>query len=89
MILAGHKQCLLCGGVFPLGPHQCTPKPPEVRLNEDGTLDEIVAFGAYVHLEQMDDGHWWLAVESDGHLVHINLATKRGAPIHASVDDPA
>ena len=62
---------------------------PEVRLNEDGTLDEIVANGAYVHLEQMDDGCWWMAVESGGHLIHVNLFTKRGAKILANVNDPA
>ena len=42
------------------------PEPPaaapEVRLNDDGTLDEVVAHGADVHLEQLADDQWWLAV---------------------------
>jgi hypothetical protein len=45
----------------------------EIRLNEDGTLDEVCAWG-FVHLEQMDDGHWWLGIDTiDGQLLHVNL----------------
>lgn len=46
-------------------------KPPEIRPNEDVALDEMVAFGAYVHLEQMGETAWWMAVESGGQLVHV------------------
>lgn len=35
----------------------------EVRLNDDGTLDEVVGSGAF-HLEQMDANHWFLQVGS-------------------------
>lgn len=31
----------------------------EIRLNDDGTLDEIVGWGRF-HLEQMDDDQWFL-----------------------------
>lgn len=86
LIPKGHAQCLLCGGIFPPGPHECVPKPPEVRLNDDGTLDEVVAFGSYVHLEQMSGSHWWLVVESAGQRVTVNLTTKRGAAINASFE---
>ena len=88
LIPPSHKQCVLCGGIFPPGAHECVQKRPEVRLNADGTLDEVVAFGAYVHLEQMSAGDWWLGIESGGHLIHVNLGTKRGA-IGAIVNDPA
>jgi hypothetical protein len=47
----------------------------------DGQLDEIVATGCDFHLEQMDDGHWWLSVRKDGWEVHCNLMTKRRAKI--------
>ena len=31
----------------------------DIRLNDDGTLDEIVGKGRF-HLEQMDDDQWFL-----------------------------
>lgn len=35
----------------------------EVRTNEDGSLDEIVTEQIdSFHLEQMDDGCWWLGI---------------------------
>ncbi len=46
---------------------------PEIRRNDDGTLDEVVARDAVVHLEQMDDDHWWMCIESGGESVHVNL----------------
>lgn len=52
------------------------PWPLEVRRNDDGSLDEVVCDGAYVHLEQMDYNHWWMAVEWQGKLFHINLTAK-------------
>lgn len=32
---------------------------PEIRLNKDGSVDEIIADGVSFHLEQMDNGAWW------------------------------
>lgn len=44
--------------------------PPEVRyvdtISEKNVLDEVVARDAYVHLEAMDDNHWWLLVTAGG-----------------------
>lgn len=55
------------------------PDAIEVRRNEDGTLDEIVAEGCSVHLEQMDVGSWWLAVEKNGYRQVVWFAApKRG-----------
>lgn len=34
---------------------------PAVHLNDDGALDEIVGAGPF-HLEQMDDGCWWMQI---------------------------
>jgi len=41
---------------------------PLIRVlrNPDGSLDEILAEACDVHLEQMDDRTWWLAIEQDG-----------------------
>ncbi len=33
----------------------------EIRLNEDGSLDEIVGKGPF-HLEQLDDDEWFLSL---------------------------
>lgn len=49
-------------------------KEPEVRLNEDGTLDEIAHPAA--HLEQMDHNHWFLEVGPNGNSVAIWLHAK-------------
>lgn len=59
--------------------------PPEIRRNEDGTLDEVVADHASFHLEQMDDGVWWMSIMAGGKNTHVTLYTKRNAPILATV----
>lgn len=59
----------------------------EIRLNRDGTLDEVVGFG-FVHLEQMSAGHWWLGIDTaDGRLIHVNFHTNNGKTIFAFVED--
>jgi hypothetical protein len=57
----------------------------EVRRNEDGSLDEVVGWG-FLHLEQMDTGHWWIGFDTaDGRLLHINLHAR--GRIRANVAD--
>lgn len=34
----------------------------EVRLNPDQTIDEIVINNCDFHLEQMDNGSWWIGI---------------------------
>jgi hypothetical protein len=58
----------------------------EVRKNADGTLDEIVAKDASVHLEQMDDEVWWLSVISGDREVRVFLQSAR--PIKATIEGP-
>ena len=60
----------------------------EIRLNEDGSLDEVVASKPKAfHLEQMDTGAWWIGVDmEDGTLIHINLWTQRNARIKARAE---
>lgn len=50
----------------------------QVRRNEDGSLDEIRADGCDVHLEQMDEDRWWLAIEKDGCRQVVWFTTKEG-----------
>jgi hypothetical protein len=41
-------------------------------------LDEIVARGAFVHLEQMAHDHWWLGLEAGGKHFHLNFGVQDG-----------
>lgn len=45
-------------------PHDDTEPGVEVRLNGDGTIDEIVTERpVHFHLEQMDDGQYWIGLD--------------------------
>ena len=61
---------------------------PVIRPREDGTLDEVVvSHPAVVHLEQMDEGSWWLGIDLvDGRRVTVNLSTKRNARVYGMAD---
>ena len=41
-------------------------------------LDEVVASGAFVHLEQMDHDQWWMAIEAGGKHVHLWFTLEDG-----------
>lgn len=50
----------------------------EIRHNHDGTLDEVWARGAHVHVEQMSDELWWMGLTfPDGSMLHVNFWTPR------------
>lgn len=49
----------------------------EVRTHDDGTLDEIIAKGVDIHLEQMSPTHWWMGIEKDGKRQRLVLFTER------------
>lgn len=53
-------------------------EPFIVRLNGDGSLDEICARGCNFHLEQMDTGYWWMGIEDPvtGEFLHVNLQAR-------------
>lgn len=54
----------------------------------DGEVDEIFAEGVNIHIEQMDDGVWWIGIgHPDGTVDHLNLYTARGAKIIAKFDE--
>lgn len=40
--------------------------PQRVGLDADGSLDEVWATGVDVHVEQMDDGHWYIGIYKPG-----------------------
>ena len=41
-------------------------------------LDEIVASGASIHLEQMDHDAWWMGIEAGGKYFHLNFTLRNG-----------
>jgi hypothetical protein len=63
----------------------------EIRFQgrlEDGrpALDEIVATGADVHLEQMDHDRWWMGIEAGGRYFHLNFSLDDGR-LHVHLSD--
>jgi hypothetical protein len=59
----------------------------EVRRNEDGTVDEIVSENVkFLHVEQMDNGHWWVGITlKNKKRLMLNFTSKR--KIKASVEE--
>ena len=41
-------------------------------------LDEIVAYRAYLHLEQMTDIHWWMGIEAAGKTFALEFGVDDG-----------
>ena len=64
------------------------PEQPEARLNEDGTLDEVVGIGAF-HLEQMADDHWWMEIENSAGRIAVWLITEGGKIVATYEAEPA
>lgn len=57
----------------------------EVRLNADRTIDEVIWTSVDTfHLEQMDDGQYWIGLTRDGETQHIML-TRHGKHIYPTV----
>lgn len=49
-----------------IGPHTDIDEGVEIRLNPDGTIDEVVVSGGALtcfHLEQMDDGQYFIGLD--------------------------
>lgn len=59
----------------------------EIRLNTDGSLDEVVSSNCHFHLEQMSDSHWWMEVETKEGSVHINLHSRGKIKANVERDD--
>jgi hypothetical protein len=43
-------------------PRRRIPKASEIRLNDDGTVDEIVTPCRHFHIEQMNDSTYWVGI---------------------------
>jgi hypothetical protein len=70
------------------------PPPPErpagieIRNHAGGRLDEIVAHGVDIHLEQMDSGFWWMGLEVGGRRFHVNFVSAKGIKVTIDEDEP-
>lgn len=49
----------------------------EVRTNDDGTLDEVIARDCYVHIEQLSASSWWIGLSKNGEHQHTVIYTDR------------
>lgn len=53
-------------------------RKPIIRRNPDNTVDEIIVHDLdFFHIEQMDNGHWWIMARKGGQRMHINLHSRR------------
>ena len=61
----------------------------EIRLDDQGGLDEVVATDVrLVHLERMDKGAWWMRLDlADGSAIVVDLFARR--PGHTKVEGTA
>jgi hypothetical protein len=51
--------------------------PCEIRLDEMGVMDEIVARPLFVHIERMAGGHFWMSLWFRSGGVHVNFVAKK------------
>lgn len=59
----------------------------KIRLNQDGSLDEIVARNAFSHIEKMDKNKWWFSIEQNGKQVDVWLEARGKITTHFEVSD--
>jgi hypothetical protein len=64
------------------------PSPIEIRNHANGRLDEIVARGANIHLEQMDSNYWWMGLQIAGHYFHVRFSSAKGIRVTVDEDTP-
>jgi hypothetical protein len=49
-------------------------------------LDEVLAQGASIHLEQMSHDQWWMGIEAGGKYFHLNFSLNDGK-LHVHLSD--
>jgi hypothetical protein len=50
-------------------------------------LDEIVADGASLHLEQMSHDRWWMGIEAGGKHFHLNFGLNGDGRLYVQLSD--
>lgn len=59
----------------------------EVRRDQTGALDEIVAKDCFVHLERMGPNVWWLSIEKGGYRQCVWLRARGRIEAHTECDE--
>lgn len=60
----------------------------EIRLNDDNNIDEVCVQGLdHFHLEQMDDGVYWIGLSRGEEMLHINLHAVKKRRLDVRVND--
>jgi hypothetical protein len=80
---AAEKAAETARKIAALGVPEPTPQPPPVVL-PDTEFDELVV-GHFFHMEQMDEGLWWMNI--GGATVHVH-ADPDGNPTKVTVHGP-
>lgn len=63
------------------------PDSIEVRRDSDGTLDEIVAKGATVHLERLNDGEAYMTIDTGAESWRVAIGAKgKGSRLYLRAD---
>ena len=66
---------------------------PEIRYqkdrNDDIFLDEVIAHNCYLHMEQLNTGHFWFGITINGRRWCLHLTTKNvdRTPITARIEE--
>jgi hypothetical protein len=75
------------------GPMQWTKDGSSLEIRTQGkladgrpALDEIVADGASIHLEQMAYDSWFMGIEAGGQYLHLNFTVNAGK-LHVHLSD--
>lgn len=58
------------------------PKPIEIRNDDKGGFDELIAFNATVHIEMMDDNKVWLGIETAEKSYGMWISSKKKLSIY-------
>lgn len=61
------------------------PDPIRIQTDDDGALDQIDCRSAFVVLERMDSGAWFLSINNGEQTARIDLFTIKKARILAMV----
>jgi hypothetical protein len=59
-----------------LRPDDAPPRPH--KPDQLGAMDEIIATGASIHIERLDDSHVWAKIETPGRTVRVSIWAKGG-----------
>jgi hypothetical protein len=61
----------------------------EIRNDEKGEFDELVAASASVHIEMMSDKSVWIGIEDGGQSYAVWISSKKKLAVHVEDQSPA